>query len=201
MARPTLLTKGLIALAEKAVARSWCLETAAQMLGIDRRTLARWLREGNRERRRRERGAVDASKDLHVRFAVAVERALANQVGDFLDLIRRAAEAGDWRAAAWILERRRPEEFGLRESRELVRLGNQVDELGKLLRESFNRQNRQDYRSSTFDFVAGHGSYFAVTATRASSAASSDLQHSVTSEVAQSFGRNGAAFLPRSVAA
>jgi transposase len=134
MARPTLLTKELIADAEKVVARSWCFESASTLLGIDRRTLGRWVREGTRELRRRSQGEGDPSKDLHVELAVTVRMAMVNQAAECLSLIKAAAAGGDWRAAAWILERRWPEDFGRRESEQLVLLKREIDELKQRVR-------------------------------------------------------------------
>ena len=44
-------------------------------------------------------------------FAEKVRRADLEAIGRNVDLIQHAAEKGDWRAAAWLLERRCPESF------------------------------------------------------------------------------------------
>ena len=48
-------------------------------------------------------------------FADRVEAAQARAVAPLLERIRSAADAGQWQAAAWILERRWPGEFGRRD--------------------------------------------------------------------------------------
>jgi transposase len=49
------------------------------------------------------------------KFAEQVEAAQARAVAPLLDRIRTAADNGQWQAAAWILERRWPGEFGRRD--------------------------------------------------------------------------------------
>ena len=49
------------------------------------------------------------------KFAEQVEAAQARAVAPLLDRIRTAASNGQWQAAAWILERRWPGEFGRRD--------------------------------------------------------------------------------------
>lgn len=48
-------------------------------------------------------------------FADRVENAQARAVAPLLERIRTAADNGQWQAAAWILERRWPGEFGRRD--------------------------------------------------------------------------------------
>ena len=47
-----------------------------------------------------------------VKFSDSIKRAEAQFVSDQVALIHKAAKAGTWTAAAWLLERRRPEEYG-----------------------------------------------------------------------------------------
>lgn len=59
-------------------------------------------------------GAVPEAERPYVEFAEAVEKARAEAVVFNLALIRQAAQGGSWQAAAWYLERTRPEQYGRR---------------------------------------------------------------------------------------
>lgn len=66
---------------------------AARAAGISPRTLRRW-------------------RDRHEGFNRKVQRAKAEAGADALDTINAAADEGDWRAAAWMLEKRFPDQYG-----------------------------------------------------------------------------------------
>lgn len=68
---------------------------AAAAAGIGRTTFYNWMNDA--------------------KFAEQVEAAQARAVAPLLDRIRTAATNGQWQAAAWILERRWPGEFGRRD--------------------------------------------------------------------------------------
>jgi hypothetical protein len=53
----------------------------------------------------------------------AIEQAEAECVMDCLKAINGAARDGDWRAAAWVLERRFPDDFGRRERQKIEHSG------------------------------------------------------------------------------
>ena len=73
------------------------METAAAASGIDRITLHLWLRKGNKY-----------PGTIYSAFADAVHEAMAQaEMRDVLT-ISKAAGDGDWRAAAWRLERKFP---------------------------------------------------------------------------------------------
>jgi hypothetical protein len=78
-------------------------EAAAAACGIHRATLYRWL----------ERGGKQRSGPLRD-FADAVTKAQGESETRLLTLITKSASAGEWRAAAWLLERRNPELYGPR---------------------------------------------------------------------------------------
>jgi hypothetical protein len=69
------------------------MEMAAKAAGISRATLHRW-------------------RDRHEGFDRKVQRARAEAGLDSLDVIESAADEGDWRAAAWMLEKRYPDQYG-----------------------------------------------------------------------------------------
>ncbi len=94
MARPTKLTAELQAAYLDALRRSWYLETAADLAGIDRGTVRRWIKRGRRERRGPYR-----------EFCTAVKKASAERMAT---AIGRIEIAGEWQASAWLLERSAP---------------------------------------------------------------------------------------------
>jgi hypothetical protein len=75
---------------------------AAEAAGIARSTLQGWL----------SRGELDDARGRYREFAEAVRTAEAQAELEALKSIERAAAEGDWRAKAWILERRFPERWG-----------------------------------------------------------------------------------------
>jgi hypothetical protein len=91
------------------------LEDAALAAGICRRTLSRWRTRGRR-----------AAKGKWARFWADVEKAEAQCLVRNLAIIQQAAGGkivGTWQAAAWKLERLRPDRYGIRERHELTGKG------------------------------------------------------------------------------
>lgn len=88
-------------------------ETAARFAGISPATFHGW----------RERGEADLDAGMRSEFSEffeATTRARAEGEATLLQQIRLAAQGaggkpGDWRAAAWILERTAPDRFGARQ--------------------------------------------------------------------------------------
>ncbi len=72
--------------------------------GVSERTYYRWLAEGEPE---------DGPEHFR-QFRRGVTRARAQARVAYAAVIRRAANEGDWKAAAWFLERSEPEEWGLK---------------------------------------------------------------------------------------
>jgi transposase len=101
---PTLTSELIDRLAD-AVRGGLYVETAAALCGISKDTFYRWLREGGRD---------DASDPLKA-LSDAVTRALAEAEFRDLQVIGSAAQAGDWKAAAWRLERKHAERWGRQE--------------------------------------------------------------------------------------
>lgn len=90
-------------------------ETAAQAAGVSRTTLLGWLKEGAAIRRRLGDNAPTARLSEHRRalvdFSTDLERAFSEAEARDVMLVGRAAQGtdkrpGDWRAAAFLLERR-----------------------------------------------------------------------------------------------
>jgi hypothetical protein len=106
--RPSKLTPALQAKLCDAIRSGNFLETAASFAGIDKSTLHRWLKRGDRERR-------GACHD----FAAAVDKAVADSQALAVARIAKAANDGNWQASAWLLERRFPENWGRRDRHEI----------------------------------------------------------------------------------
>lgn len=85
----------------QAIEQGLPLKHAAKLAGISYDTLNRW----------KTRGSSEFAPDEFRKFCVAVEHSEAVAMQINLARIQAAGEK-DWRAAAWILERRHPEEFG-----------------------------------------------------------------------------------------
>jgi len=88
------------------------IETAAAFAGLSKQTLYNWLKEGMRERDRRENGEEpDRTKDMYVKFSIDIEQAMAEAEMRDVEIITKAAEQ-QWQAAAWRLERKFPDRWG-----------------------------------------------------------------------------------------
>jgi len=101
--RPTKLTAKVRSGIVEAVGLGASLCTAAAAVGVGSSTLYRWIKRGQRA----ERG--DA---IYIKFLDAVAEASAKAELADLATIRRAADGGDWRAAAWRLKHTNPERYG-----------------------------------------------------------------------------------------
>jgi hypothetical protein len=98
---------------------------AAKFAGISPKTFQRWRRQAEHAR------AGSALAQLRDRLSEAEGRAAVS----WLARIEQAATAGDWRAAAWKLERKWPEAYGVHAKVDLTvdirRIAKRVaDELG-----------------------------------------------------------------------
>jgi hypothetical protein len=92
MARRSKATEARIEALVIALGTGCTREAAARHAGIDRTTLYRWLERDAAIRIRVEK----AEADVEVRLAAQIVQAAPD----------------DWRAAAWLLERRRPRSYG-----------------------------------------------------------------------------------------
>ncbi len=99
--RPTLLTKEREAILLSAIEEGLPLKQAAHIAGICYETLNRW----------RIRGENESAPPEFRQFCQSLERSHAIAMQAHVSCIRKAALGGDWRASAWTLERRFPEEF------------------------------------------------------------------------------------------
>ena len=95
MGRPNLITTDHIRNIGYAAELGFSPELAADYAGISRRTLFNWLKRGENE-----------PDTIYGDFHQAYRAGIARSVAENLQNILRAAAAGDWRASAWLLERR-----------------------------------------------------------------------------------------------
>lgn len=79
---------------------------AAQAAGITRQTFYNWVRKGKAER-----------EGIYFDFYIEVEKAKAEGEVELITTIRKASRRS-WTAAAWILERSRPERWALHKAKD-----------------------------------------------------------------------------------
>lgn len=101
MGRKSKLTEELIETASKLISAGNYQKHVAQYLNLSEETWYRWLREG-------ERG----KSGLKRQFYESIKKAEAEAIARNVALIQKAAQEGNWQAAAWWLERKFPEEWG-----------------------------------------------------------------------------------------
>lgn len=111
MVRPTKFTEATMSRLFEAIELGGAYTTACDYAGIAVSTFCAW-RDGTFPR--------GAPISLKLRFSEGLGRAIAKADMCDLSVIRDAAESGDWRAAAWGLERRRPKDYGRNEAREIT---------------------------------------------------------------------------------
>ena len=80
------------------------VEVAAGLAGISKECLYSWLKKGKQDRRRGE-------SSQYLEFLEKFEKAGAFAEGRFVSIIAKAAE-DQWTAAAWWLERTKPQRWG-----------------------------------------------------------------------------------------
>lgn len=99
--RPSLLTEDLQAMLLSGIEEGLPLKQAAMLAGICYETLNRW----------RKKGESESAPPEFRHFCQALQRSEAVAMQRLVSQVSKAGNT-DWRAAAWILERRHPDEFG-----------------------------------------------------------------------------------------
>ncbi len=128
MARPSKLTAEVSEKIVRAIRAGNYPEVAAGHAGVHPATYYRWM----------ERGALEGSApedDPYRQFRSEVERAIADAEAAEVGLVIKAARDGDWRAAAWLLERRFGDRWGRRDRLEQLHAIKEPDEADELDRE------------------------------------------------------------------
>lgn len=105
--RKTKLRRKLIAEAVEGIEKGHYAKTICQALGIHESTYYDWLKKGEEQIENDERG-------IYREFSESIKKAQAEGKKALLQIIRDRA-ATNWTAAAWMLERMYPEEYGRRE--------------------------------------------------------------------------------------
>lgn len=105
MGRPSRLTPAVSKALCEATREGYTLANAAGLAGVSAATVREWIRRGE--------GTDDRpGTEPYATFATAMARAQAEVEAEAVACIRAAAEGGQWRAAAWLLERTHPERWG-----------------------------------------------------------------------------------------
>ncbi len=102
MARPRKLTPRIAARLVDALNQGAAIDVAANYVGVSRRIVYKWIEDGR---------AADGGR-LAV-FADLVDQALASAELRLQLVVKKEAQS-NWKAAAWLLERRFPERWGPR---------------------------------------------------------------------------------------
>jgi transposase len=95
MARKSKFNEAITSRIVEALRIGATYEIAAEYAGISRSTLYNWMEKGKEQKSGQYRTFLDSIKAAEARGAIAN-----------LAMIESAAKAGDWKAAAWRLERR-----------------------------------------------------------------------------------------------
>lgn len=95
MGRPTKLTPETQERFIKALQLGLTYDLSASYAGVDVRTVYGWFQRGR-----------DEDDGIYCQFLQAVKAAEGACAAVCMDRIQRAAEAGAWQAAGWIMERR-----------------------------------------------------------------------------------------------
>lgn len=128
MARPTKLTAEVSERIVRAIRAGNYPEVAARHAAVHPSTYYRWMERGELEGEAPE-------DDPYRHFRSEVERAIADAEAAEVGLVVKAARDGDWRAAAWLLERRFSDRWARRERLEQLHVIAEEDEAGELDRE------------------------------------------------------------------
>jgi transposase len=108
MGRPTKLTPEIQDKIIDAIQAGNYQDAAARYAGIDPATYYRWMSKG------------EDPDSPYSEFREAIERAKAAAEVESVAIIKLAARDGTWQAAAWWLERTRPQKFGRKERYEVT---------------------------------------------------------------------------------
>jgi hypothetical protein len=116
--RPTELTEDIIDTVVMALRSGAYVETAMNFVGVDRQRFYDWNKKAMEELKERDdaldKGVVRQPKnEIYVEFHNAIKKAMAESELLMLQVITNAANSGNWMAAAWRLERKHPDRYGI----------------------------------------------------------------------------------------
>jgi len=111
--RRTLLDDQVLERISNALRNGAYIHHACEASGISTSTYHNWLERGRNERDRQNAGLKpDTAEAPYLEFLEAIEKAQAEGALDLLGEIANHARNGTWQAAAWILERKFPRQWG-----------------------------------------------------------------------------------------
>lgn len=123
------------------------IRKAVTASGIAEKTFYNWMARGMAERERLSlvpNAKENPTEVIFLQFLQRVEQARAEAITKKVAVIAKAGNDGDWRAAAWYLERQVPEDFGATNRLEIggtngeaikvqVEMGDLEDKIAKVL--------------------------------------------------------------------
>lgn len=107
------------------------VKNSMKMVGIHESTFYGWMSRGEKE-----------TKGVYFEFCEAVEKAKAESEKKLVDIIRGAAEQGEWKPAAWMLERRFPDQWGRIDRLDISGKLKTEDDTGPLTDEVIDARNQ-----------------------------------------------------------
>ncbi len=116
--RPTKFTENVRNRIIAAIRNGNTYEASASYGGVAYDTFREWIKRGQ-----------DEATGEFFEFSDAIKKAEAEAEVESVALIRRSAQDGQWQAAAWFLERRKPSDWGRRERHEVTNLNINWDDL------------------------------------------------------------------------
>ena len=121
--RPSKLTYNIILEIQECLKDGCYIETAMNFVGIPKERFYEWNKIAIAELKQRDIAFDTKSKrkdeqEIYVQFHNAIRKSLAESERSDLAIISRVADSGNWQAAAWRLERKHPERYGLNNLRE-----------------------------------------------------------------------------------
>jgi hypothetical protein len=89
------------------------MDVACKIAGVGVTSVYRWLNEGAEEANRIAAGLEpDSDRATYIEVMQAIEKARSEAEARNVAIIQRTAQEGTWQAAAWWLERTRPNKWG-----------------------------------------------------------------------------------------
>jgi transposase len=111
--RPRLMERTVMERVAEAIGAGLSASATADYAGIGRSTYFEWMRRGREAEKALDAGlSISPAERPFLDFMVEIRRIQATSEVESLAVIDRAACGGNWRAAAWFLERSFPDKWG-----------------------------------------------------------------------------------------
>lgn len=153
--RPTLLDNEMQSQIVAAIQRGAYIETAAALAGIHKSTFYDWLKIGREtlkacaEAHEDQQPAITPHQAACANLADAIEKAMAQSEVRDIKAIDDAAQAGQWQAAAWKLERKHHQRWGRKVALTDEKGGNFFDGMARAWAEALEQD------ADTDDYIPG----------------------------------------------